>query len=58
MKQFIAFLLNASATLVLSAISFAAQAQTVATGHREILLQADHSWNGLAYKHYPAGQLS
>jgi quercetin dioxygenase-like cupin family protein len=29
-----------------------ARAQTVATAHRDILLQADHSWNGLAYTHY------
>ena len=33
-----------------------ALAQTVATGHRDTLLQADHSWNGIAYTHYPTGR--
>lgn len=47
---------TASATLVLAAVSFAAQAQTVATARRETLLQADHSWNGAAYAHYPPGR--
>ena len=56
MKKHIGFLSIASATLVLSGISFAAHGQTVATGHRDILLQADHSWNGVAYTHYPPGQ--
>jgi len=46
----------ASATLVLSAISFAACAQTVATAHSEVLLRAVQSWNGEAYAHYPTGQ--
>lgn len=31
-------------------------AKSVATGHREILLQADQSWNGKPYTHYPTGQ--
>jgi quercetin dioxygenase-like cupin family protein len=31
-------------------------AQTVETGKREILLQADSSWNGKLYTQYPAGQ--
>jgi quercetin dioxygenase-like cupin family protein len=56
MSKSIGFLGKASATLVLSAICFAAQAQTVATGHRDILLQADHSWNGVAYTRYPPGR--
>ncbi|CAM3059825.1 hypothetical protein AA15237_1061 [Komagataeibacter xylinus NBRC 15237] len=30
-----------------------AHAQSVASGHRDILLQADHSWNGVAYGPYP-----
>ena len=30
--------------------------KTVQTAHREILLQADHSWNGKPYTKYPAGQ--
>jgi quercetin dioxygenase-like cupin family protein len=29
---------------------------TVAAAHREVLLQADTSWNGDAYKHYPKGR--
>ena len=28
----------------------------VASGQREILLQADQSWNGKPYTHYPTGQ--
>jgi quercetin dioxygenase-like cupin family protein len=31
-------------------------AQSVASGHRELLLQASASWNGKAYTHYPRGQ--
>lgn len=30
--------------------------QNVATAHRDVLLQADGSWNGKAYTHYPTGQ--
>jgi len=56
MKHFVDFRRIASATLVLSAVSLAALAQTVATGHRDILLQADRSWNGVAYTHYPSGR--
>ncbi len=33
-----------------------ANAPTVAAGHREILLQANHSWNGKPYTRYPTGQ--
>jgi quercetin dioxygenase-like cupin family protein len=32
------------------------RAQTVETGKREILLQADSSWNGKPYTQYPAGR--
>jgi quercetin dioxygenase-like cupin family protein len=28
---------------------------TVAAAQREVLLQADHSWNGAPYTHYPKG---
>lgn len=28
----------------------------VASGHREVLLEATESWNGRPYTHYPAGQ--
>jgi quercetin dioxygenase-like cupin family protein len=31
-------------------------ANTVASGHREILLQTAQSWNGKPYTHYPTGQ--
>lgn len=31
-------------------------APTVATAHRDILVQSDTSWNGRPYTHYPAGQ--
>jgi quercetin dioxygenase-like cupin family protein len=29
--------------------------ENVATAHREVLLQADHSWNGNPYSQYPKG---
>jgi quercetin dioxygenase-like cupin family protein len=32
------------------------RASTVASGHREILLQTTQSWNGKPYTHYPTGQ--
>lgn len=31
-------------------------ANSVATGHREILLQTTQAWNGKPYEHYPTGQ--
>jgi quercetin dioxygenase-like cupin family protein len=31
-------------------------ANTVASGHREILLETTQSWNGKPYTHYPTGQ--
>lgn len=46
----------AGAALALAAVSLTAQAQTVATAHRETLLKTDHSWNGVAYTHYPTGR--
>ncbi|MGA9717049.1 MAG: cupin domain-containing protein [Acidobacteriaceae bacterium] len=30
-------------------------AKTVASAQREVLLQADHSWNGVPYTQYPKG---
>ena len=33
-----------------------AEADKVAAAQREVLLQADHSWNGDAYTHYPTGR--
>jgi quercetin dioxygenase-like cupin family protein len=32
------------------------RANSVASGHRETLLQTTQSWNGKPYTHYPAGQ--
>lgn len=39
---------------LLATTGMKAQAQQVASGHRDMLLQATHSWNGMAYDHYPA----
>ena len=50
------------AALLVSAVSHAVRADdqakqpTVASGQREMLLQANQSWNGKPYTHYPAGQ--
>lgn len=49
------------AVIFAGAMSFpAAHAQKtaskVAAAQREVLLQADHSWNGNAYTHYPKGR--
>ncbi|WP_353068025.1 cupin domain-containing protein [Tunturibacter empetritectus] len=48
------------ATIVTGASLTAVLAQThassVASGHREILLQTTQSWNGQPYTHYPTGQ--
>jgi quercetin dioxygenase-like cupin family protein len=48
-------------TVIIAAASLSnayAQAATdkVAAAQREVLLQADHSWNGDAYTHYPTGR--
>jgi quercetin dioxygenase-like cupin family protein len=48
-------------TVIIAAASLSnayAQAGTdkVAAAQREVLLQADHSWNGDAYTHYPTGR--
>jgi len=40
----------------LTAILAQSGSQTVASGKREILLQATQSWNGKPYTHYPTGQ--
>lgn len=45
--------LAAACLCIASLATTAAHAQTVASGHRDILLQADHSWNGVAYAPYP-----
>jgi quercetin dioxygenase-like cupin family protein len=51
---------NIGITAILAGASLMAlaqtQANTVASGQREILLQTTQSWNGKPYTHYPAGQ--
>jgi hypothetical protein len=44
-----AIVTGASLTAVLAQTS----ANSVASGHREILLQTTQSWNGKPYTHYP-----
>jgi quercetin dioxygenase-like cupin family protein len=48
-------------TVIIAAASLSnayaqAGADKVAAAQREVLLQADHSWNGDAYTHYPTGR--
>ncbi len=45
-----------AASLSAAAIAPSAMAQTVASGHRDILLQTGHSWNSVPYTHYPTAQ--
>ena len=40
----------------LAAVVAANEAKTVASAHREILLQTTQSWNGKPYTHYPTGK--
>jgi quercetin dioxygenase-like cupin family protein len=40
----------------LTAVIAANDAKTVASAHRDILLETTQSWNGKAYTHYPPGQ--
>jgi quercetin dioxygenase-like cupin family protein len=52
---------TAALTVILAAASLSstfAQSATgkVASAQREVLLQADRSWNGVPYTHYPKGQ--
>jgi quercetin dioxygenase-like cupin family protein len=47
-----AILAGASLTAVIAANT----TKTVASAHREILLQTTQSWNGKPYTHYPTGQ--
>ena len=44
------------ATAVLTATLAQTLTKSVASGHREILLQTTQSWNGKPYTHYPTGQ--
>jgi quercetin dioxygenase-like cupin family protein len=46
----------AIAAASLTAVFAQTRANTVASGHREILLQTTQSWNGKPYTHYPTGQ--
>jgi quercetin dioxygenase-like cupin family protein len=48
-------------TVIIAAASLSnayaqAAADKVAAAQRKVLLQADHSWNGNAYTHYPTGR--
>ena len=40
----------------LTAAIAANDAKTVASGHRDILLETTQSWNGKPYTHYPTGE--
>jgi quercetin dioxygenase-like cupin family protein len=40
----------------LTAAIGATDAKTVASGHRDILLETTQSWNGKPYTHYPTGK--
>src|ERR1700678_2671373 len=40
----------------LTAVVAANHSETVASAHRELLLQTTQSWNGKPYTHYPTGQ--
>jgi len=44
------------ATAALTATLAQTLTKSVASGHREILLQTTQSWNGKPYTHYPTGQ--
>ena len=48
------FFLPLACGFLLALAGTTAHAQQVASGHRDILLQATHSWNGMAYDRYPA----
>jgi len=47
---------TAIAVASLTAVLAQTPANSVASGHREILLQTTQSWNGKPYTHYPTGQ--
>ena len=47
--------LTLAGAVLATCVSYIAQGQTVASGHRDILLQADHSWNGMPYTRYAGG---
>jgi len=40
----------------LTAVIAANDCKTVASAHRDILLETTQSWNGKPYTHYPTGQ--
>jgi quercetin dioxygenase-like cupin family protein len=48
--------LTVIATTSLSSAFAQSATEKVAAAQREVLLQADHSWNGVPYTHYPNGQ--
>jgi quercetin dioxygenase-like cupin family protein len=47
---------TAIAVASLTAVVAQIRANSVASGHQEILLQTTQSWNGKPYTHYPTGQ--
>jgi len=55
-SQKLALLGSVVAAGVIAAPALLAQTATVATGHREVLLQAQQPWNGKPYTTYPKGQ--
>src|SRR5271170_1542335 len=48
--------ITAVALTSFTAVLAQTSANSVASGHREILLQATEAWNGKPYTHYPTGQ--
>jgi hypothetical protein len=48
--------ITAIARASLTAVLAQTSANSIASGHREILLQTTQSWNGKPYTHYPTGQ--
>ena len=48
--------ITAIAIASITALLAQTRANSVASGHREILLQTTQSWNGKPYTHYPTGQ--
>ncbi len=56
MKRILPRALSAALLTLSASQAVRAAEPTVASGHREMLLQATQSWNGKPYTHYPAGQ--
>ena len=52
----LAVLIAVAAAIFPSSTLAQQKAATVASAGRTVLLQADHSWNGTPYTHYPTGR--